>query len=95
MWFRVKHSAHAISWALEEYAERRPLHDREYALKDDQAYEETCHGETVAANPVEVLLGSRFAHEQHDASAAIQRRSRDEIEGAEKQVQGKNGEKDY
>ena len=92
-WFRVKQSAEGVRCGSKEDAERRPLHDGENPLENDQANEQTGHGETVAANPVEIALGAVLGHENHDAGAAIKWRNREEIEGAEEQIQGKDDEK--
>lgn len=42
--------------------------------ENEQAEEQTCHGKTVAPEPVEILLSAGFAHKQHDGSAAVERR---------------------
>ena len=93
-WFRVKQSAEGVRCGSEEDAERRPLHDGENPLEYDQANKQTGHGETVTANPVKIALGAIFGHEDHDAGAAIKGRDREEIEGAEEKVEGKEDEKD-
>lgn len=69
------------------------MDDGENPLENDQAYEQTGHGETVAAQPIEIPLGAILGHEDHDAGAAIQWRNRKEIEGAEEKIQGKDDEK--
>jgi len=93
-WFKVKQSAEAERRGSEEDAEGHTLNDWENPPEDDQAHEKAGHGETVAAQPVEVTLRAILGHEDHDASAAIQWRNRKEIEGAEEKIQGKENEED-
>src|SRR6266478_3830038 len=57
------------------------------APKKHQRNEESQHCITVAAQPIEITLGSVFVHKQHDARAAVERRDRQQIERAEQQVQ--------
>lgn len=63
-------------------------------MENKESDEKACHGEAVAAEPIEIFLGGGFAHEEHDYGAAIERRERQEIEGAEEKVEGKQG-KEY
>lgn len=89
-WFRVKQSAEGDQRGSEKDAVRCPLYDREYPLEDHQAYKQTSNGVTVAANPVQIAPGAVLGHEDHDAGAAIQRRSWNEVEGTEEQIQTEN-----
>ncbi len=94
-WFRVKQSAEGDQRGSEEDPEGHTLYDWENPPEDDQAHEKAGHGETVAAKPVQVTLRAILGHEDHDASAAIQRWNREEIEGAEEKIQGKENEENY
>jgi len=93
-WFRMKQNAEGVRRGSEEETEGRILYDWENLPKYDQAHEKAGHGKTVTAKPVEIALGAIFAHEDHNAGAAIQWRNRKEIEGAKEKVQGKEDEKD-
>lgn len=92
-WFRVKQNAEGVRRGSEADAKRRPLHEGENPLEYDQANEQTGHGKTVTANPVEIALGAVLGHEDHYASASIKWRDRKEIKRAEEKIQGKDDEK--
>ena len=55
--------------------------------EDQEPNKKSGHGETVSTQPIEVAERSTFAHEQHDAGAAVERRDRKKIESAEEQIQ--------
>jgi hypothetical protein len=93
-WFRVMQSAEGDRRKSKEKTKGHSLDDGENSPEDDQPHEETSHGKTVTTNPVEIALGAVLGHQDHDASAAIQRRNRKKIEGAEEEVQGKENEED-
>ena len=93
-WFRVKQNAEGVRRGSEEETEGRILNDWENLPEDDQAHEKTGHGKTVTAKPVKIALGAIFAHEDHNAGAAIKWRNREEIESAEEKIQGKDNEED-
>ena len=54
--------------------------------KSDDRQQQPHHGVTVPPKPVQIPLGTCLAHEEHDGSAAVERRNRQQIKRAEKQV---------
>src|SRR6266704_10984 len=57
--------------------------------KREYSQQQAHHGVTVSPQPVEIALRSGLPHEQHDGRAAVQRRNRQQIERAKKQVERK------
>ncbi len=76
----------------EEDADYEILDVGKDTLENKEADKQAGHGEAVAAKPIEIFLGSGLAHEKHDDGAAIERRKGEEIEGAEKEIERKEGE---
>src|SRR5437879_7180639 len=57
--------------------------------KREYPQQQADHGVTVSPQPIQITLRACLTHEQHDGRAAIQWRNRQQIEGAQKQVERK------
>jgi hypothetical protein len=54
-----------------------------------QCHQKSRQSKRAPSNKVEILLSSRLAHQQHDGSASVERRNREEIENSEQKIEGK------
>ena len=62
--------------------------------KSKNCDKKTNHRVAVPSKPIQIALGAVFAHEEHDASAAVQRGNRQQIERAEEEIQRKESAED-
>ncbi len=79
---------------LEEEAEGEVFDVGINLVEDDQTDEKTGLRIGIFAEPVEIALRLPFAHEEHDAGAAVERRNGKKIEGPKKEIEGKESEED-
>ena len=79
---------------LEEEAEGEVFDVGINLVEDDQTDQEASLGVGIFAEPVEIALRLFFAHEEHDAGAAVERRNGKKIEGAKKKIEREESEQD-
>src|SRR5882757_2053213 len=73
--------------ALQQIIDRDCLDGRIDIPEDDDSQQKTYDRITGSPQPVQIPTRAGFTHEQHDGCAAIQRRNRQQIERAEKQIE--------
>lgn len=87
----VKPSLYKETDSKRRYQSEEKVHDEildvgKDLAEDEEADEKSGDGETVAAKPIEIFLGARFAHKKHDGCAAIERRNGEKIKGTEEKI---------
>lgn len=84
---------------IEEGLQKQRLNEcfyrRKNVSKDEQTHKKSWHGECAASDPIHIAASAVFAHEKHDDGAAIERRNREKIENAKKQIEREQDKEGY
>src|SRR5262249_40342235 len=85
--YRSETAGAQLGMAAQQKVGGEPLNWRVKVAEYQQTNQQSHHRVTIPAQPTEITLSAIFAHEQHDTGTAIERRDRQQVKGAEKQVQ--------